>query len=368
MAERPVYVRGIGLCSYAGKSKEAFFETLCGPERPVEQHLVPLGERNMPLSACLSEKQVAEDFEDAFFQMCRDAIQTALEEAAFSAQGTLILLGSGMGLSEVARLGHSPAQATWRLKSRLEEAFPGVQCWMTANACCAGAQAIAFGMDLVRQGKVRQVVAGGAEGLSLLVAAGFRRLLALDPTGTKPFDHNRKGLHMGDGAAFFALSAVPGQGETYALLGQGTTCDAYHITAPRPDGSDARRAILQALAQAQLTPRQIQGVVAHATGTRRNDPVEAQILSQVFGAIPVTAPKGALGHTGGACGAFGLLTALCCLQYGILPPVWRLKNPEKTMEIKPVMKKPKPIALTRMAVCTFAFGGSNTVLLCGRTQ
>ncbi|MDR0452691.1 MAG: 3-oxoacyl-ACP synthase [Treponema sp.] len=181
-----------------------------------------------------------------------------------------------------------------------------------ATACASGAGAVAKGAEFIRAGFCDAVIAGGADIVSDTVLLGFSSLEAVSDTVTNPFSKNRKGITLGEGAAFFVLSKDdPGDAEGIALLGAGESADAFHMTAPREDGRGAIRAMRAALRDAGMGPGAIDYINLHGTGTPLNDRMEALAVRAVFGEEqpPASSTKPVTGHTLGAAGALEL--ALC---------------------------------------------------------
>lgn len=306
--------------------------------------------------------------EDDFFTMGKAAVERAVTDSGADPdpKRTCLLVGSGMGLAD-ALLGQSDVPDDFLAGgfSKLAHCVsPKIPVQYMGNACCAGAQAVAYACDLIKAGEYDTVIAGGIDAFSYIAYSGFKRLCALDPKGCRPFDRNRKGISVGEGAAFFVFQHKNIRRVRGRVLGCGVTNDAYHVVSPEPSGTQASRAILLALEKAGLTSGDIDAVVAHGTGTKQNDALEARILYSLFGRVKVTAPKGLLGHTGGASGAFNLLTALECLKRQALPPIKNLLNEDEDLGIHLVRREEKCRLNYILADC-FAFGGTNTAILCG---
>lgn len=350
-----IYINGISVVSKHGTELDMYWRNL-----------------NTDGSVCSAlpyEKKNHNNPEAYFIAICKEGIEASARDAAVTlnmADGCIVV-GTGMGLSDLFLYRDNlPYHYLSQLKDKIASALGSdIPVILIANACCAGAQAIAYGFDLLRAGTYQYVIAGGAEVYSRITHDGFRRLYAVDETGCKPFDQNRKGIAMGEGAAFFVLQPSNASNPYCRLLGTSVTNDAYHIVAPAPEGLQIRRAVLQALEQAGLSKAEIDAVIAHGTGTPLNDRIEADVLYELFGEIDVTAPKGKIGHTGGAAGAFGLLTAVCCLKYQQLPYIVNLKVVDDLVKIRPVTYEPKNKKIEHILVNAFAFGGTNTALICG---
>jgi 3-oxoacyl-[acyl-carrier-protein] synthase II len=243
-----------------------------------------------------------------------------------------------------------------------------------ATACATGTNAIGEAARWVRDGSADVVVAGGADACVAPVAmAAFARAGALskhdDPAGaSRPFDVDRDGFVMGEGAAFVVLEpldrALARGAMVYAeLAGYGTTCDAFHITAPLEDGAGAVACIQLALADAGLEPKAFGHVNAHGTSTPLNDSAEAAAIAKVFGdhALPITSIKGVTGHLIGAAGAAELVATVLSVRDGVVPPVANHRNCDLPVDV--VAGTEREVAPAPAVSTSFAFGGHNAALV-----
>jgi 3-oxoacyl-[acyl-carrier-protein] synthase II len=238
-------------------------------------------------------------------------------------------------------------------------------------ACATGIWSIARGAELIATGKCEQVIVGAVETpVTPLTLAGFSKMGALATTGAYPFDLRREGFVLGEGGAILVLESARsafsrGAPQIYGqVLGFGMNADAYHLSAPQPQGKGAIGAINQALAQAQLTPSQIDYIHAHGTATALNDATEARIMSELFPDRPwVSSTKGATGHTLGASGALGAVFSLLALHHQELPPNIGLQAPEFALNFV----KQRQAAKINYVMCNaFGFGGQNGAIVFGR--
>ncbi|MBE9159941.1 beta-ketoacyl-ACP synthase [Nodosilinea sp. LEGE 06152] len=238
-------------------------------------------------------------------------------------------------------------------------------------ACATGLTAIFQGYELVRRGQCDRVVVGAAEApITPLTLAGFEQLGALATTGCYPFDPEREGLALGEGAAVLVLESERsldqrGGPPPYGyILGAGFSSDAYHRTAPDPELRGSRLALKNCLYHSGLRPDQVGYIHAHGTGTRLNDDHEARLLQSGFSPLPwMSSTKGATGHTLGASGAIGAAFCLLALRHQRLPPNggWRGESIYSKLVTEPLP------ATLEMALCfSFGFGGQNAVLALGR--
>ena len=206
-----------------------------------------------------------------------------------------------------------------------------------STACSSAANAIAMGIEMVRQGLFERVVAGGSEGLSRLHLNGFNTLMILDAEPCRPFDAHRNGINLGEGAAYLVIesesSALKRGARPLAVLsGYGNACDAYHQTASSPDGEGAVLAMQQALDDAGLQPSDIAYINCHGTGTPNNDVSELRALHRVFGdhLPPFSSTKGFTGHTTSASGSIEAAFCLLAIEHHFLPVNLNFRNPIDT--------------------------------------
>jgi 3-oxoacyl-[acyl-carrier-protein] synthase II len=249
-----------------------------------------------------------------------------------------------------------------------------------SSACASGALAIAAALASLRCGEVEIALAGGSDSLCQLTYAGFNSLRSVDEAPCRPFRAGRAGMSIGEGAAVLVLEPLErvlarGAVPLAELAGAGSACDAFHMTAPDPEGAGAAAAIVAALHDAGLGPEAIDFVNAHATGTPLNDAAEWRALVGVFGErsgrIPVTATKAAVGHLLGCSGAIEALVTVLSLARGELHPVPAVSA--VSSDVDPIdgacpaaLVTGRPLALpaARAALSTsLAFGGSNAALV-----
>jgi 3-oxoacyl-[acyl-carrier-protein] synthase-1 len=239
-----------------------------------------------------------------------------------------------------------------------------------ATACASGASAIMKGAELIRSGYCSAVIAGGADVVSETVFMGFHALEAMSNSPTNPLSKNRKGINLGEGAAFFLLDS---EGGGIELLGAGESADAHHMTAPGPDGVGPAKAMKAAILEAKINPCQIDYVNLHGTGTDLNDKAEAFALKTVFGEMlpKVSSTKPIMGHTLGAAGA--LEAAVCWMvlkeQKGLPVHCWDGDRDEE-FPLLPVVslsesEQPVPVQTSICMTNSFAFGGCNVSLIIG---
>ena len=267
-------------------------------------------------------------------------------------------------------IAHQPASVTDLVARHLGVHGPRTT---IMTACSSSATAIGYAADRIRLGHVDVALAGGAEGLTRLTYAGFGCLRATAPGDEpcRPFDAERKGLTLGEGAAVLVLEdfdRARARGATIlaVVAGWGITADAHHMTAPHPEGEGAARAMRMALDDAHLSPDAIGYVNAHGTGTPHNDAAETLAIKSVFGArapsVPVSSIKSMVGHTLGAAGAIEAAASVLSLAHGFLPPTVHLRTPDPAFGLDYVEGVARVVEVGAILSNSFAFGGNNTVL------
>lgn len=234
-------------------------------------------------------------------------------------------------------------------------------------ACAAGNYAIGAAARAVASGRVDVAIAGGVEPFSRIAMTGFARMRAMAPEGCTPFGAVRRGMTLGEGAAFVVLRRSADAERVRARVGAlGLSADAHHPTAPREDGVMMAAAMRAGLQRSGVSPSEVGWVSAHGTGTPRSDAAEALALRQVFGddVPPVSSVKGALGHSLGAATAVEAVLAVRALETGVLPPNVGTTDVDGALGID-VVTAPRRAAPGWVLSCGFAFGGLNSALLLG---
>jgi 3-oxoacyl-[acyl-carrier-protein] synthase II len=244
------------------------------------------------------------------------------------------------------------------------------------SACASGAEALALAARLIRSGEADVVIAGGAEAaITPITIAGFAQARTLSrrndepERASRPFDVNRDGLVLGEGAGVMVLEradfAAARTARVHGLLaGAGITSDAYHITGPDPDGVGQTSAILAAVKNAGLRPEDIRHVNCHATSTIVGDVGEAVAIQRALGDQPVlTASKSAIGHLFGAAGAVEAIITVLSIKNGLIPPTLNLEQLAPGIELEVVSQQARSLDLDAAISNSFGFGGQNVSLL-----
>jgi len=238
-----------------------------------------------------------------------------------------------------------------------------------ATACASGGAAIGIAADYLRSRHADAAIAGGSDALCRLTYSGFNVLQAVDSQPCAPFSAQRKGITLGEGAAYLVLErwddAIARGGKPIAeLCGYGATCDAHHPTAPHEEGRGAEAAMRGALLDARWNGKSIDYINAHGTGTLLNDSAETKaILSAIGTGVPVSSTKSYFGHTLGASGAVEAVITILALAHQIAPPTLRLAHPADDCTLDYIPHTPRPMRMEHALSNTFGFGGSNVSLL-----
>lgn len=271
--------------------------------------------------------------------------------------------GTDAPLDEIHRyLASNPALAL----ARLLRLNGPVQC--VANACSSGADAIGVAAGWVRGGLCDIALCGGTDALSRVTYLGFGSLRLTASDACKPFDANRSGLNLGEGAGVLVLESSARAGNRSprgTVMGYGTATDAHHLTAPHPDARGLVLALGQALAQGGAGSADIAFINAHGTATLTNDAAEGKFFRDRFPGTPFIATKGCTGHTLGAAGAVEAVFTLAHLARGLLPASPGFAVPDAALGVSPV-SMPTVFSGSMALSQSLAFGGNNSVLLLGK--
>jgi 3-oxoacyl-[acyl-carrier-protein] synthase II len=241
-----------------------------------------------------------------------------------------------------------------------------------STACSSGSMVLGYACDMIRSGYIDCVLAGGFEAFSELAWAGFGSLKNMAKTVCRPFDKNRDGLILGEGAGFVLLESIESaknrNAPTFAeIKGFGATSDAYQMTAPQPVGKGAAAAITKALVDAEFSLDQIDYINAHGTGTPLNDSMEVNALKAVFGSrlenIPVSSTKSMIGHTLGAAGTVEFIASIASLRDGFLPPTMNYSTPDPSCSIDCIPTTPRFKTAVNFLSNSFGFGGNNCCIV-----
>jgi 3-oxoacyl-[acyl-carrier-protein] synthase II len=385
---RRVAITGLGVVAPCGLGKEAFWSGLLGPGIDGGGRSVEIEDwDSSPYYASPKDARRADRSEQFAVAAATEALDQAGE---LSADPTRIgtIFGTGVGgihtLEEqiAIRLERGERRVSPFLVPMMMANAPGAAVSMRfglrgpnetiCTACAAGTHAISYAARLVAWGLADAIVTGGTEHAATPTSmAGFGNMTALSSTGTsRPFDAERDGFVMGEGAAAVVLEewdlAVE-RGATILgeVLGAGSNADAHHITAPSPGGVGAIDCMRLALDDAGLTPADIRQINAHGTSTPLNDAAEAAAVSAVFGpgSVPVVSTKGVTGHALGAAGALEAAAVLMSFDKRLIPPTANTKVLGDDIDLDVVMGEPREWEPGPTLSNNFGFGGHNGSIL-----
>lgn len=423
MSDRRVVVTGMGIVSPLGTGVEAVWARLLAGRsglRALPDEVV----LDLPAKVGGAVPSVAEDAQagfdpdraippkeqkkmDRFIMFAIEAARQALEQAGWQAldanaqERTATIIGSGVGgfgaIADAVRT--TDTRGPRRLSPftipsflvnlaaghvSIQHGFKG-PLGAPVTACAAGVQAIGDAARLIRCGEADIAVCGGAEAaIDRVSLAGFAAARALSSgyndtpeRASRPFDSGRDGFVMGEGSGLLVIESLEhalarGAQPLAELVGYGTSADAYHLTAGPEDGSGARRAMALALAQAGISPTQVQHLNAHATSTPVGDLGELAAIKSLFGSdnkIAVTSTKSATGHLLGAAGGIEAIFTLLAIRDQVVPPTLNFENPDPAAQgVDIVHGQARPMAIEYALSNGFGFGGVNASVLFKRWQ
>lgn len=253
-----------------------------------------------------------------------------------------------------------------------------------ATACSSASDAGGYAFEAIRSGSLDFLIMGGAEASiypGILAAFCVARALSTrneDPEkASRPFSRDRDGFVLGEGSGIMVLEeyehAKKRGAHIYAeILGHGMTCDAYHMTAPDPEGTQAVRAMQMAMADAGIAPDDIQYINAHGTSTLLNDKTETMILKKVFGQktgqIPISSTKSMIGHLIGAAGSVELISTILAMEHSCIPPTINYQVPDPECDLDYVPNKSRAAEINIAMKNSFGFGGKNSILIVGKCE
>jgi len=261
---------------------------------------------------------------------------------------------------------HNTFSVAWFVQSYFGLTGPSAA---ISTACSSSAKAFGNAARMIAAGLCDAAVVGGCDSLCLTTLYGFGSLGLLSPVACRPFDADRDGISIGEGAGMVLLekTADGGAADVIALLGVGESSDAYHMSTPHPEGLGARMAMEHALKSAGVKADAVGYINLHGTGTRSNDATEDKAVCDLFGnATPCSSTKGWTGHTLGACGAIEAIICALALERGFMPGSANTRTLDPALGLRYLLDnrdQPFDMAMSN----AFGFGGTNCSLLLGRT-
>ncbi len=390
---RPVAVTGLGVVSPFGAGVKAYWEGLTGGVCAIR----PLTLIDTDGFRCRIGAEVPDSIGGSARRSRADrfalaAAREALDDAGIGradrADTALIVGAVGGGMLEAEAWYWQRARGAAAAPPRvLASCFPSSHVDVVGSvlgiggpretvvtACSSGAASLAMAADLIADGVVSVALAGGVDALTRICFMGFNTLKLLDPSPCRPFDRDRRGMSIGEGAAFVVLESIERararDARVYAeLTGYGMSTDAFHVTSPHPQGEGMIRAMRAALEQARVTPAHVGYANAHGTATPQNDRIEAHALRDVFGegGLLVSSTKSMIGHTMAAAGALEAVATVLALGHEIIPPTARLENTDPDIPFDCVPRVAREAAVEHAISNSFGFGGQNVTLVFRRT-
>ena len=382
---KPVYIAGMGIISPLGSglvATEAALRAGCGGIGCLTLFTLPKADR-LPVGEAVGLRPA---LGVATLPRCHRLALTAAKQAVagsgFVPDAVIVGCTTGGILTSEDKLWHDDfftredIEITEKYKEKYcyhglttvaETVAEGVVCLGPAlavsTACASGGSAIALALALLRSGRVETVLAGSADSLSRLTYFGFHSLQLVDADGCKPLDANRRGINVSEGAGFLLLTTKKPKKVFGIADGAGLSCDAYHVSAPHPDGEGARAAMAGALADAGIAAEAIDYINLHGTGTPDNDAAEAKAIRAVFATPPpLSSIKGATGHSLAAAGGIEAVVAALAGRGGFIPGTTGCREVDPQLGIWPVLE-PQPGTVRRVLSNSFGFGGNNAALV-----
>ena len=368
---KKVYITGIGIICAIGNNVEETLQSLLAEKSGIgeitlfntmHKGIIPMAEVKMTTEALLNE--AGQQGSRNFTRTALLGMKAAKEALAFAGiqdikqYKTGLISATTVGgmdrsedfyasfLSDPGKgrmmdiVNHDCGDSTERIA-----AYLGISDFVTtiSTACSSSVNAMMFGSNLIKTGQLDRVIVGGNDSVTKFTLNGFNTLMILDKTGCHPFDENRAGLTLGEGAAFLVLESeevVVKENKTILaeISGYGNANDAFHQTASSPEGTGAFMAMSKAIAMSGLNPEDIDYINVHGTGTQNNDLSEGVAMERIFGdhVPPFSSTKGYTGHTLGAAGAVEAVISILSIQHQVIFPNLNFSTPMKDLHIKPI--------------------------------
>jgi 3-oxoacyl-[acyl-carrier-protein] synthase II len=391
MPRTPVCITGIGGVSGAGANVSATLDTFASGQRN------PSNSLPFESTVACPTFQVDAHLPDLppSYNNCRSlrltmlAVREALGDAGIGGFDSVTRVGICIGTTVASQLNNIPFYSAYRRdpSQPLDAVFDYLHANLAravgdllhttgprmtiVNACSSGTDAIGVASSWINAGLCDIAIAGGGDELSRVAIAGFWSLGVMSSQPCAPFDRDRSGLNLGEGAGILILESAAhahrrGKSHNFEVAGFGAACDAHHLTAPHPEGRGLDAAIQTALSQANITANQIAFVNAHGTATTDNDRAEGKVIARIFGSdIPFLSTKGFTGHTLGAAGGIEAVFTILGLREGWIPASPGFVNQADDIPIAPTRARTTIRGEYAMST-SLAFGGNNSVVLIRR--
>jgi 3-oxoacyl-[acyl-carrier-protein] synthase II len=387
-----VLVTGLGVVSPLGSDTSANLRSLL----EAQDSVTSVGGFDVSKTRCKTAGQIPDEWMESTFPQGRifqrlhrgaRMATLALREACESAKGAspeLMVVGTtggGMSYGELfyrrllatnSRKGFAQLVGNYTPQKPIQDALElnrlRVPTQILTNACSSGSNAIGHGFELVRHGLRTCVVCGGYEPLCELVFVGFDSLQAATAEKIRPFDKNRTGMVLGEGAAFLMLESEKSAARRGAVaiaevVGYGVSTDTYHLTQPHPSGIGPKLAMQRALESGDLAADAIDYVNAHGTATVFNDAAEGAAISELWEGVPVSSTKSMMGHALGAAGAIEAAFCVLALREQFLPPNINFVEPDPAWKFEVVGNTSRSARVIYALSNSIGFGGTNATLI-----
>lgn len=375
-----VVCTGMGIVTSIGLGKDAFWDgilnTRCGAKP-----LVRLKERQFA-------KKFSYEMENHFPEeetigrasaMALYTVREALEEAGIDFSDRVALV-SGTGLCDLKGIEDSFETGIFfncnSISANVSRYIGNTGPSLTiSTGCASGNYAIGYGFDLIRDREAEVAIVGGSDCVTAVMYGVLDRVNLSNPTRCQPFDADRKGVLLGDGAAFLVLEdmsrAVARRAKIYGeICGYGLSCDAKHPTAPDKEGMAS--AMRKALHSSGTEAEEIDYIAMHGTGTILNDITETEAVKHIFGQhsgkLATSSIKAMTGHTGGAAGAVSTVSTFLAMKYGIIPPTILLNRQDPRCDLDYTPNQWKKAEINKAMVNAFGFGGNNCCVIVGSSR
>ncbi len=400
MRDSDIVVTGLGAVTALGPGRERLWHGLVEGESGIRrlelfdpttyrtQTAAWIDESTLDLDFLSPRERLTTSRADRFALLAaREAVaDSGLDLGSLVAERIAVVLGSGAGglieaetwfetaatrgrAGRIDRiLSHGPDLVTNRVALHLGAC--GLRSTVV-TACSSSTLSVGQAAEMIEAGLADVAITGGSDSLARLTYGGFNALRAVDPAPCRPFDRERNGLTVGEGAGILVLERFDAARRRGARIycrvaGYGSTSDAYHMTAPEPSGAAAARAIAAALHHASLAPEAVDYINAHGTATPHNDSAEAAGVLQVFGdrgrTLPTSSIKGAVGHCLCSAGAVEAVATCLTVARGVLPPTLRYSVPDPACPLDVVPNQAREAAVSVALSSSFAFGGNSACL------
>jgi 3-oxoacyl-[acyl-carrier-protein] synthase II len=392
-----VVITGLGVISSIGIGRQEFWQGLLEGKSGISpvsafdtsNHVTHSGGEVKIFNPELFISEAALKFMNRSTQMALSAARLALQDAALTdadlaAHVTGISFGTTLGdaqaIEDIDMLLVKNQEIhkelfyqlpTYAAPSAIAKEFKlGGPSFMFSTACAAGNYAIGYGYDLIRMGRAEIVIAGASDPMSRIEYTGFNQFSAVAPERCQPFDKNRKGMMLAEGAGVVVLEsledALARKATVYAeVLGYGLSCDAFHMTTSSVEG--IAKCMRKALKEAGITPDDVDYISAHGTGTLTNDRNECAAIKEIFGlrskAIPVSSIKSMLGHAMGAASALEAVTCALVVKNDLIPPTINYDSQDPDCDIDCVPNHARKHAVNIALNNSYAFGGNNACVV-----